>query len=150
VVYRCTSKIDGVQVASPAILRGRNMIIKFTQGDHVVVTVFAGRLRTIKAQIMVKRAGRKRARCVAVPAIPVGRVLYRVSDSGLHMRINQQVVGRRSEFVGWFTARRVPMTGIASVADNGRDAMVGHGKGKTCCTMTKSTILSCCRVCRYR
>ena len=35
-VYRCAAKIDGVKVASPAILRGRYVILEFTQGDHIV------------------------------------------------------------------------------------------------------------------
>ena len=87
-VYRCASKIDGVKVASPAILRGRYVIPEFTQGDHIVVAVRANRLWIKETQIMVKRAGHKRAWCVAVPAIPVGRVLYRVSYSGRHMAIN--------------------------------------------------------------
>lgn len=89
-VYRCASKIDGVKVASPAIQRGRYVIPEFTEADHIVVAIGAGRLRAIETQIMVKRAGHKRARCMAVPAIPViGRGRYsRVSDGGLHMGIN--------------------------------------------------------------
>lgn len=70
-VYRCTAKIDGVKVAGPAILRGRYVIPELTHADHIVVAVGAGRLCVVEAKIMVERAGHKRARCVAVPAIPV-------------------------------------------------------------------------------
>ena len=87
-IYRCASKIDGVEVASPAILRGRYVIPEFTQGDHIVVAIGAGGLWAIEAQIMVKGAGHKRAGCMAVPAIPVIRWGWYSRDGGLHMGIN--------------------------------------------------------------
>lgn len=151
-VNRRASKISCVQVANAAILRGRNMILEFAQADNVVMAVCAGGLRTIDTQIMIECAGHERSRGVAVRAIPiVGRSWNsQVSDSGRHMRINQQVAGWRPKFVSRFTACRSPMTEIASVTDNGRIAVVGHGNGKTRRTMAKRAILGCCRVCRYR
>jgi len=88
VVYRCASKIDGVKVASPAILCGRYVIREFTKANHIVVAIGTGGLRAEEAQIMVKRAGLKRARCVAVSAIPVIRRGWFSRDSGRHMGIN--------------------------------------------------------------
>ena len=123
-VYRCAAKIDGVKVAGPAILRGRYVIPELTQGDHIVVAVGAGRLRVVEAQIMVERAGHKRARCVAVPAIPVGWVLYRVSDSGRHMGINQGVGRGRPKQVNRFSCRSNAMTGIAARGEHGRIVVV--------------------------
>ena len=151
-VNRRAGKIDGIQVANAAILRGRYVALQFTQGDYVVMAVCAGGLRAIETQIMVECTAQKRARVVAVGAIPiVGRGWYtRVSDGGRHMGVNQLVAGRRPEFVGRLTARCCPMTEIASVADNRRNAVVGHRNGKTRGAVTKRTILGCCRVCRYR
>ena len=123
-VYRCASKIDGVKVASPAILRGRYVIPEFTQADHVVMAIGTGRLRAIEAQIMVKRAGRKRARCVAVLAVPVGRVLYRIGNCGWHMGINERVTGRRPKQVSRLPCRRNTMTGIAAHSEHGGIVMV--------------------------
>lgn len=78
-------KIDGVKVAGIAILRGRYVIAEFTQADHIIVAIGAGGLRAVEAQIMVKRAGLKRTRCMAVPAI---------AGTGRHMGINQRRAAR--------------------------------------------------------
>lgn len=91
VVYHGASEIDGVEVAGPAILRGRYVVGEFPQADHIVVAVGAGRLRAVKAEVVIEAAGGKGARCMAVPAITViGRGWYsRVCDGGRHMGINQ-------------------------------------------------------------
>ena len=91
---------------------------------------------------MIKCAAHKRARVVAVRAIPiVGRGWNsQVSDGGRHMCINQQVAGSRSEYVVGFTARRGPMTGIASIASHWRERVIRKGTCKTVSCMTVATI----------
>jgi len=122
VVYRCASKIDGVKVASSAILRGRYVIRQFTQADHIVVAIGAGGLRAEEAQIMVKRAGLKRARCVAVPAIPViGRGRFS-RDGGRHMGINQRGAGKSIICVSRLSGRANTVTVIAALG--GQDQFV--------------------------
>ena len=99
--------------------RCRKVIKELTDADHVVVAIRAKRGGINVTRAVVKHAGNEGTRCMTNTAILDGRQVgaYWLTDD-----------------------RRNTMAGIASAADNGRQAMIDKGVGEIIGIMTTATV----------